>query len=671
MGRIAFPLLEEAITTRERKTATFAVRILREIDPIRAIDPLVDALSNHDETVRDAALNELVQLGDMVTPRFIQVLSSGNEVAVKLADNALRQMGTAAVPHLVDALADPLSSDPARIASIIRDIGDDAIPYLIPLITPDNPGQNKALTIIKERGISAVPFLLDALGSASPDLNRAIRDNLTGLFEENPGIFIDEMIIRSSGVSQDVIREIISSSPDQVIPHLTRLLSEGDKEKAQLAGELLISFGNMAIEPLITCLREEEDENHKLVITSFLMQMGPAVVPALLEALKDPSLVVYIVAALGSIGEPAVPPLIDLLHDPDEEVVNYAGLSLSRIGLSALPDLLALFKSNKAMIPLISGIIAGMGGVALPYLIEEFQSLESSGAQGSEMGLSMMSMILEISLSDTNQMHALFGIKDEEMLRMLTGILVSKGNVVIDPLISAILTWDKPTPTLVLQTFNSLKSSVLTRVHHVMGQLPDRDLRRIPLIRLLGELRDPSSSAIILDALNDSDRRVRIAAAHELGKLGPEALAPLTRAMQDADVGVRVAAIESMGDLGLPALDQLLLSLKDEEGDIRAAAINGIGKIGEPAKFMLIQALNDSDRQVRKDVVRLLDSFGWEPKYTTDRLSYLFAREDWEMLVHIGPPSTDILARGVKNADPEISEACREALKKIRSSLPP
>ncbi|MFH0968228.1 MAG: HEAT repeat domain-containing protein, partial [Methanobacteriota archaeon] len=355
----------------------------------------------------------------------------------------------------------------------------------------------------------------------------------------------------------------------------------------------------------------------------------------------------------------------------NEEMKNYAGLSLARIGLPALPILLDLFKRDKTMRPLVSGIIAEMGGVALPRLLDEFKTLESSQTQGSEMGLSLMSIILDISLSDTKQMHALFEIKDDEMLRMLTGILVSKGNMVIDPLISAILTWEKPIPTLVLQTFNSLKSSVLTRIHQVMGQLPDRDLRRIPLIHLLGELRDPSSSSFIFDSLNDSDRRIRIAATHELGKFGQEALTSLTKIMQDPDTGVRVAAIESMGDLGLPALDQLLLSLKDEEGDIRAAAINGIGKIGEPAKFMLIQALNDSDRQVRKDVVRLLDSFGWEPKYTTDRLSYLFAREDWDMLVQIGPPSTDILARGVQNADPEIREACREALKKIRNSLPP
>ena len=322
------------------------------------------------------------------------------------------------------------------------------------------------------------------------------------------------------------------------------------------------------------------------------------------------------------------------------------------------------------MVPLVSSIFANMGGVALPRLLDEFKVLETTGEQGSERGISLMSMILDISMNDASQMQQLFNITDPEMLRMLTGILVSKGNVVIDPLINALLTWNKVIPTLVLQTVASMKGQVLTRVHQVVEQLPERDVRKIPLIRLLGEIKDPSSAPIIFAALHDSDRKIRIAAVRELGKFGREALEPLTDAMKDSDNEVRIAAIESMGEIGLPVLDQLLMALKDEDGDIRAAAINGIGKIGEPAMFMLIQALSDPDRQVRRDVVRLLESFNWAPKYTTDRLSLLFAKEAWDTLVKIGPPSMDILARGLKDEDREVSEACREALKQIRNNLP-
>jgi len=670
MGRLAFPILEEAVPTKGGKTAIYAMRMLREIDPVRAIDPLIDTLSNQDDRVREAAMEELVQLGDMVTPRFIHVLSSGNENAATLADTALRQMGAAAAPDLADALGDPLSADPARIASILSEIGSDAIPYLIPMIVPGSPGQSNAYTIIKSQGTRAVPELLDALGSAGPDLTNAIKGLLASSFEKDPGVFIEQMMTRTSGTGREVVGDIVTAAPDQVIPHLIRLINTGEPEQVQFAGELLEKFGDLAIKPLITSLHEEEDEDQKLVLTSFLVKMGSSAVPSLVEALHDPNMVVYAVAALGSIGEPAVQTLIHLLHDQDEEVVNYAGLSLARIGQPAIPALFTLFNEDKAMVPLVSSIFANMGGVALPRLLDEFKALESSGEQGSDRGISLMSMILDISMNDASQMHHLFSLTDPEMLRMLTGILVSKGTTVIDPIIGSLLSWTKPIPTMVLQIFSSMKGQVLTRVHQVIEQLPGHDIRKIPLIHLLGDLRDPSSAPIIFKSLHASDRRIRIAVVRELGKFGREALEPLTNALKDEDREVRVAAIESMGEIGLPVLDQLLAALKDEDSDIRAAAINGIGKIGEPAMFMLIQSLTDQDRRVRKDVVHLLQGFGWKPKYTTDRLSYLFAKEDWDALVNIGPPSMDTLARGLKDSDTEISNACREALKQIRSRLP-
>lgn len=670
MGRISFPILEDAVITRGGKAAVFAIKLMHEIDPVRAIDPLIDALGYQDTRVRDAAMSELLLMGDMVTPRFIHVLSSGNEAAAELAESALRQLGSSAAPELVDALSDPLSADPDRIISIIRSIGDDALPYLIPLITPDNDAHAAALSLIRERGSHAVPALVDALGSAGPDLTSAIRSLLSDAFDQDSGIFLEQMMNRSSGAGMDVIREIIQASPNLVIPDLIKLIERGDKEQVKFAGDLLETFGTSAVGPVMDSLRSEENDEQKLVLTSFLVKMGADAVPSLIEALGDPTLVIYAVAALGSIGEPAVPDLISLLKSDNDELVNYAGLSLARIGAPALPALFELFNTDKELAPLIGGIFAEMGGAALPRLLEEFRSLETEGSQGTERGVALMTMILDISLHDSEQMHVLFGVTDGEMLRMLTGLLVSKGNTVIDPLISALLTWNNPPPMLVLQTFASMKGPTLARVHQVIGQLPDRDLRKIPLLRLLGELRDPSSAPFIFGALSDKDHRIRIAAVRELGKFGREALEPLTEAMKDDDVQVRVAAIESLGEIGLPVLDQLLVALKDEDGDIRAAAIHGIGKIGEPAKFMLIQALTDPDRQVRRDVVRLLEGISWEPKYTTDRLSFLFAREAWDTLVRIGPPSMDILARGVNDVDPEVSAASRDALKRIRSALP-
>ena len=192
----------------------------------------------------------------------------------------------------------------------------------------------------------------------------------------------------------------------------------------------------------------------------------------------------------------------------------------------------------------------------------------------------------------------------------------------------------------------------------------------MPLLHILGLLKNPKAMPLILGALKDGDYGVRLAAVQELGKFGREALEPLTEAMHDRNPEVRAAAVESLGYIGLPVLDQLITALKDEDGSIRAAAIQGIARIGEPGQFMLIQSLDDPDRQVRIAVSRLLDESGWEPKYTTDRISYLFASEKFDELVQIGPPSVDVLVKGVRDSDSEIRDRSKEALGIIRNSLP-
>jgi len=169
--------------------------------------------------------------------------------------------------------------------------------------------------------------------------------------------------------------------------------------------------------------------------------------------------------------------------------------------------------------------------------------------------------------------------------------------------------------------------------------------------------------------LQDPDHEIRMTAIRELGKFGREALGPLTDAMHDPDPHVRAAAVESLGDIGLPVLDQLIAALKDPDGSIRAAALKGISKIGEPGQFMLVQTLDDKDRKVRNAVARLLEESGWKPKYTTDRLSYLFAKEKFDDLIRIGPPSVDTLAKGLHDDDPEIRERSRDALAVIRDSI--
>ncbi len=666
MGRVAFPLLEEESEKSTSDRCIFAIKMLKEIDPVRAIDPLVTALYHREEKVRNAAIDELKTAGDIAMPRLIGVLSSGNESAASLARDALISASDDAAPHLVDALTDPLSGDVNEISDIIRMIGRPMIPYLITILSPKKPGYEEAAKILKDMGAISIEPLLEALASASPDQAVAINNLLQDLYNEDPDIFISSLL-GNSNLKEDVVWDLINTHPDDVIPFLATTLHEGDEEEAERAGDLLVRFGESAVPSLIEALNNENDENRNLNITTCLTKAGPIAIPELLLLLKNPEKAAYSVAALSSIGEPAIKPLLKLLKDDNPDTVKFAGLALTGIGKPAAEAILPILEKDDGMVPILTKILAGMGGIALPQLLDEFTDLHEEGKAGSQRGIALMNMIIEIALTGNDQMKYLYDIKDHEISRMITNMMVSRGDMIVEPVLKSVLLLKTPVPDILVDILRPVKAKAFELIEGIMQALSDNDQRKIPLIGLLGALGDSSNMPVLVNCMKSEDKRVKLAAVKELTRFGRDALEPLTEAMNDKDTDVRITAVEAMGSIGLPVLDLLLNALKDKDGRIRKAAITGIAKTGEPAQFMLVQALDDPDRNVRSDVVKLLAKMKWKPKYTTDRLSYLFASEDFDTLVRIGLPSEDILTRGLNDNDPEIVKASKAALVKIRT----
>jgi HEAT repeat protein len=667
MGRLAFPFLEEASERERGKTAIFAVDLLRRIDPVRSVEPMVTALYHPDKEVRETALENLVESGEIAIPRLVQVLGSGNEDAVELARMALVNNGEPAVPHLIDALSDPMGSNVSLVKEIIRENGVNALPYLIPLMVPGKDGSRDVTELIEETGLDATPYLLDALHNAGPDLAEPVKSHLTVLFQKDPETFVKRLFTGSS-LDTDLMYSLVYPSPQVIIPFLIDIFQGDDSSKALVAGDLLSRFGKDALDPFITALRNESDDDRKLEITSFLIRIGPDAIPTLVSLLGDENLAPYAMAALSAIGEPAVPALLPLLKSSDPGVQQYTILALTRIGPPAATALMTLMQDDEGLVPLISRILAEMGGAALPELIQELQALQADGQEGSSRGIAVMSLITEIALSKPSDLKQLFAIEDPSLTGMFERIFISKGEQILPSVLEAVMN-EPDIPHLASSIFISMRSPSQTTVTRLLKSVEPGDRRKIALLKILGILKDPSSPSLMYDTLQDPDQDIRMTAIRELGKFGREALEPLTDAMHDPDPKVRAAAVESLGDIGLPVLDQLITALKDQDGNIRAAAITGIAKIGEPGQFMLVQSLDDKDRNVRMAVARLLEKSGWKPKYTTDRLSYLFAKEMFDELIRIGPPSVDTLARGLHDDDAEIREKSRDALTIIRDSI--
>ena len=90
----------------------------------------------------------------------------------------------------------------------------------------------------------------------------------------------------------------------------------------------------------------------------------------------------------------------------------------------------------------------------------------------------------------------------------------------------------------------------------------------------------------LVGALRDAEGKVREAAAHAVGQMGPEALPALTGMLGHEDKYVRrnaVWAIGKLGPLGRPALAPLCLVLKDQDPRTASGAAQGLGNMGAVA----------------------------------------------------------------------------------------
>src|SRR5215471_21331260 len=116
-------------------------------------------------------------------------------------------------------------------------------------------------------------------------------------------------------------------------------------------------------------------------------------------------------------------------------------------------------------------------------------------------------------------------------------------------------------------------------------------------------------------ALKSSDSLERRLAAHalaEIGRMAPEAAAPLTEALRDSESFVRVwaaAALARVEPENLNAIPALIAGTRDETYFIRSLSAWHLGRLGpqhpgiEAALPELRELLNDNDPSARAEAV--------------------------------------------------------------------
>jgi HEAT repeat protein len=231
---------------------------------------------------------------------------------------------------------------------------------------------------------------------------------------------------------------------------------------------------------------------------------------------------------------------------------------------------------------------------------------------------------------------------------------------------------------------------------------------RAHAIRILGELKVPSSVPALLTALEDKDSDVRNVAARSLGRMklqaAEEALVELL-GKHDQSVSARIAAIcIEMGPRTAPLLIRSLRegtpkarfwsarilgeirdgratrslgdALTDKEPDVRSASVWALGMIADRSSAMLVDPLlGDEVWYVRAHAAEALGRIG-DPGAVAGLAEALKDRSWWvrknalDALVRLGEPSKAALLRTLHGEDRFARDCAVEALMTLGMPLP-
>jgi HEAT repeat protein len=674
IGKSTLALLEEAVVQPNEKIAIFSLGMIKDIDPIWAIDPLVTAFSHPNPRIREKAVSCLLEIGDLAIPRLIGVLSSDDSDAVPLAKKAIIDIGGGAAPHLVDAYGDPYGPPEALITDILQQIGIGSLDYVVQLLSTEPPRLDIGKSYLINAGAIALPAVMTVFDSANAYMNEQGRKVLSDIYANDPSGYVNKIPTIQSKYIKETYAPIIADEANS-FPLLLSLLFSEDERSEFLAREIMDEIGHSIVPSLIQALRETDEEQTE-IISNILAGYGDSVVDVLILTLYNPELHGPKLQKAASITlskiPSSIPKLLSLLSEQSGNVAYYAGSAIANSGKDGVALLIQSFRDDDNPVTL-ARTLSEVGSAATHLLLSALSDLTAQGLIGSRRAIGLMQSLIMIALVDEQQMHVLFGLSetDKELVHIISTIMIREGERVLDPLLKALLSWKGESPGLIYEVFSKMKREAVEKLHVAIADIPTGDTRKVQILHLLGFLNDTSSSPILLECLEDPSDDIRLVAVRGMGKYGRGALKPLQKAAKDSNLEVQAAAVVSMGQIGLPAIDSLLHALKSPEIVVRNAAVDGIGKIGDPAKIMLVQALTDKDRHVRKNVVSLLDNLSWQPKYTIDRLDYLYATEDWGALVKLGPSAVDVLQKGLHDNDKEVRSKSEDAIRQIRDNFFP
>lgn len=453
--------------------------------------------------------------------------------------------------------------------------------------------------------------------------------------------------------------------------------------RAQAAQALGNAGDPLAVEPLVTCLADQ-DRNVRQCAVAALGDIGDAgAVQPLIAALSDGWTRWLAINSLGEIADPtAVRPVIAALGDADVAVRKAAVKALGKFGDPA-------------------AVIALLGFVADPdrdIRTDAIEALESLGAL--DHARVIQALVAALTTEPRN-----FSATAPRGSFAPRDALVKAGASAVPDLIAALQDVDVSVRRAAAEVLGMIGDQRARDPLSAALQDPHADVRRsaaesldqlgwhstdagvtVPFLLAQGkwqECVEIGADAVgpLCAALRSPDYWVREAAASALGEIGDRRAAePLVGVLTDRGEQLRVrgTAAEALGKIGDPlAVEPLLAALVvaptdpgdsypwDEDEEMRKASASALGHIGDPAVGPLIDAVRGWNRLERMRSVAAFDALGWQPDMNETGAVYWAAKRQWNRCTEIGVPAVEPLIQILPTHYVNDREGAAEALGEI------
>lgn len=303
---------------------------------------MIQLLRHLDPNIRQGAIKALARYGDVARPAVPALLAALDDEPGWVRDEAEKTL-TAVVPNnnhnAAHATTELFADDPERrfLAAVVLGRAGATVPPAAVSALCSATGDSDSL--VRQTALAALGRIGPDADSAAPDVIRALMSGPT-----------DERLTAAYALGR------FRAGAKETVPPLIEALNDPDAEVRQAAARAIGTLGQVAdaaAPVLIAGLKNNRQVAIRIAIVNCLGQIGLAsgvTVPALVDALKDPSIDVRLgaitaLAKVGSRSDAAIPALLAALRD--EEVASSAGYYLGLLRSDArlvVPELARALK---------------------------------------------------------------------------------------------------------------------------------------------------------------------------------------------------------------------------------------------------------------------------------------------------------------------------------------